>query len=71
MTLPRSGAGDEVMMSISGHVSRAMLSATLACGWKRSGAHSTRLLRASAQPTRSEKTKADGNSRPGLRLNQQ
>jgi hypothetical protein len=35
--LSESGAGDEVIMSIAGHVSRAMLRDTHMCGWKRSG----------------------------------
>jgi len=36
--LSESGAGDEVLMSIAGHLSRAMLSRYSPCGWKRNGA---------------------------------
>jgi hypothetical protein len=36
-------AGDEVIMSIAGHVSRAGPHATPMSGWRRSGRHSTRL----------------------------
>ncbi len=45
--LAEGGAGDEVIMSIAGHVSRA----TPACGWRRSGE------RASARLTRSARTR--------------
>ena len=31
------GAGDEVIMNIAGHVSRAISRATPTCGWRRSG----------------------------------
>jgi integrase len=55
--LAESGTGDEVIMSIAGHVSRAMRSRYSHCGWKRNGAPSTRFRRASAHPTRSARRK--------------
>jgi hypothetical protein len=61
--LSESGAGDEVIMSIAGHVSRAMVSRYSMCGSKRSGAPSTKLLRANAQPTTSARRNSNGSSR--------
>jgi hypothetical protein len=45
--LSESGAGDEVLMSIAGHVALALLPRP---GWTRNGAPSTRSLHASARP---------------------
>jgi hypothetical protein len=52
VTLVEPGAGDEVIMRIAGHVSRAMLSRYFhACGWRRSGALSMKSPHASALAT--------------------
>jgi len=58
---PELGTGVEVIVSIAGHVSHTMLSRTPTCGWKRSGARSTR---ANSGPTRSERRKQDVSARP-------
>jgi len=50
-------AGDEVIMSIAGHVSRAMLSRYSHVRWRRSGAPSTRSPHASVRPTKSARWK--------------
>jgi hypothetical protein len=62
--LSESGAGDEVIMSIAGHDSRAMLSRLLPrAGWKPNGGHSTTLRRGNARPTRSAKVTPNGRCR--------
>jgi hypothetical protein len=65
-----AGAGDEVIMSIAGHVSRALYShVTPTCGWKRSDARSTRSPRGNGRPIGSAKGKLSG-SRSRWSLNQ-
>jgi hypothetical protein len=59
--LAESGAGDEVIMSISGHVSRAMLSRYSMCGWKRNGAQLDEI--ATRQNMADEKRNADAERR--------
>jgi integrase len=61
--LAESGAGDEVIMSIAGHVSRAMLSRIPTSEWKRSGAPSTRSARPRAAD---EKRKAEAERQQAL-----
>jgi hypothetical protein len=58
--LSESGAGDEVIMSIAGHVSRAMLSRYSHVRMERSVAPSTKSPHASAQPTRSASGTSSG-----------
>src|ERR1017187_8982655 len=50
-------------MSIAGHVSRAMRRVTPTCGWKPSGAPSTRSPHGSRLPTRSVRRKVNGGGR--------
>jgi hypothetical protein len=55
----RTGAGEEVIMSIAGRVSRAMLSRYSHVRIERNGAPSTRSPHASARPTRSARRRPD------------
>ena len=61
--LAESGAGGEVIMSIAGHVSRAMLSATPTWGWKRNGAPLRRSLHPSGRQTKGARRKPSSGSR--------
>ncbi|MSV27945.1 MAG: site-specific integrase [Bryobacterales bacterium] len=61
--LAESGTGDEVIMSVAGHVSSAMLSTYSHVRRRRSGAPSTRSPHASARPTKSARTTLNGGGR--------
>jgi len=61
--LAESGAGDEVIMSIAGHVSRAMLPATRMFVSKRRGGLSMRLPPDSERRTRIVERKSNGTSK--------